>query len=100
MRKSHLSAVLQTIVLTFGSFARQYLRDLSIHIIRMPLYTSKIYAVFGFLDNMWAFVDGTMRKTYRLAYFQMCAYSGHERCHGLTFQSVMTPYGMLVYVGP
>ena len=40
-------------------------------------------------------IDGTVRKCCCPIYFQRHAYSGHKRCHGLKFQSVITPDGLI-----
>ena len=56
---------------------------------------------FGLLNNIWAFIDGTLRKTRRPFYFQKWCYSGHKRHHGLKFQSVYTPDGLFAhFYGP
>jgi hypothetical protein len=44
---------------------------------------------------VWGFIDGTLRKTCRPTYFQKRTYSGHKRCHGLKFQSVTVPDGLM-----
>ena len=63
---------------------------------RVELYASNVKDEIGLLDNVWGFIDGTLRKTARPTYFQRHAYSGHKRCHGLKFQSVVTPDGLIV----
>ena len=61
----------------------------------MELYTDKVKDNSGLLENVWGFIDGTLRKTARPTYYQKHAYSGHKRCHGLKFQSVVTPDGLI-----
>ena len=47
------------------------------------------------------FIDGTFQKTCRPSYFQRLAYSGHKQCHGIKFQSVVTPDGLYAhFYGP
>jgi len=46
--------------------------------------------------NVWGFIDGTIRKTCCPSRFQKLAYSGHKRCHGVKFQSVIAPDGLIV----
>ena len=101
MRKSHLSAILCTIVDAMYTLAIKYLRDPLLFKDRMPLYAQTIFDKNGILKNLWGFVDGTLRKTIRPTYFQKQAYSGHKRCHGLKFQSVVTPDGLIALLwGP
>jgi hypothetical protein len=59
----------------------------------MPYYAELI-------DFIWAFIDGTIRRTYCPKYFKKQACSGHKRFHGILFQSVLFPNGMvaLLYV--
>ena len=62
---------------------------------------SKIYAKCGLLDDVWGFIDSTMRKTFRPTYFKNQSYSGYKRCHGFKWQSAMTPNGLLAFLwGP
>ncbi|OXA47007.1 putative nuclease HARBI1 [Folsomia candida] len=41
------------------------------------------------------FIDGTLHKTCRPTRSQQEVYSGHKRSHGLKYQSVVTPNGMV-----
>ena len=51
--------------------------------------------------DVWGFIDGTLRKTFRPSHFQKLVYSGHKRCHGIKFQSVTTPDGLIALLyGP
>jgi hypothetical protein len=55
----------------------------------------------GAVDFIWAFIDGTIRETCRPTYFQERVYSGHKRCHGLKFQSIVIPDGFIALLyGP
>ena len=48
------------------------------------------------LNNCFAFVDGTVRPICRPSTVnQRLLYSGHKRVHGIKFQSVVTPHGMI-----
>lgn len=47
------------------------------------------------LMNCWGFIDGTIRPTCRPTKNQRLVYSGHKRVHGLKFQSVVTPDGLV-----
>ena len=61
----------------------------------MEYYAEKINEKSNLINNVWGFIDGTIRKTCRSTYFQRHAYSGHKRCHGLKFKSVVTPDGLI-----
>ena len=95
MRITHLSSVVMTMVDAICKVAKQYLDNPVLFKDRMPLYFQKIYEKCGLLENLWGFIDGTLQKTARLPYFQKHAYSGHKRCHGLKFQTVVTPDGLI-----
>ena len=47
------------------------------------------------LHNVWGFIDGTMRGCCRPGLHQRLLYNGHKRYHGLKYQSVITPSGMI-----
>ena len=48
------------------------------------------------LNNCFAFVDGTVRPIWRPGTVnQRLLYNGHKRVHGIKFQSVVTPDGMI-----
>ncbi|OQV19786.1 hypothetical protein BV898_06059 [Hypsibius exemplaris] len=53
------------------------------------------------LPNCVGFIDGTMLGTCRPIKHQKVAYSGHKRHHGIRFQAVMYPNGMIGHLyGP
>ena len=47
------------------------------------------------LPNCVCFIDGTVRPISRPTYLQREVYSGHKRTHGLKYQSVVTPNGLV-----
>ena len=47
------------------------------------------------LNNCWGFIDGTIRPICRPSENQRLLFSGHKRIHGLKFQSITTPSGMI-----
>lgn len=52
-------------------------------------------------EYCWGFIDGTIRPICRPTYWQRVAYSGHKRFHGIKFQSILTPDGLIVHMfGP
>ena len=98
MSRSYFPTILQTIVWAFDSLAMQYLRVLSIHMRKMPLYVPKIYAKCGLLDNTWGFIDSTLHKIGMPTYLQNHTYSGYKKCHVLKFQPTVTPNVLLSYL--
>ena len=53
------------------------------------------------LQNVWGFIDGTVRRSARPVEGQRLFYSGHKRCHALKFQSITTPFGIIAHLfGP
>jgi hypothetical protein len=102
MRRSHISAVIKTMTKIVYQIALPYLSDPSIFHNRMPLYAQKIREKSNLEQiSIWGFIDGTLRKTCRPSYFQKLLYSGHKRCHGIKFQSVYCPDGIMALLfGP
>lgn len=53
------------------------------------------------LENCWGFIDGTVRPICRPSQNQRIVYNGHKRVHGLKFQSIMAPNGIIAhFYGP
>ncbi|ETV64039.1 hypothetical protein H257_19020 [Aphanomyces astaci] len=55
------------------------------------------------IDNVWGFIDGTVRGCYRPSggTEQRTMYNGHKRKHAIKFQTVVTPDGLISHVfGP
>ena len=101
MRKSHISSAINTFVDALYEVARPYLSDPAIFQQRFQYYSDLIFAKCGAVQGIWGFIDGTLRKTCRPSHFQRLAYSGHKRCHGIKFQSVVTPDGLIALLfGP
>ena len=48
------------------------------------------------LDNVWGFIDGTLKACCKPSQHQRSVYNGHKRIHSLKYQSVTTPSGMIV----
>lgn len=61
----------------------------------LQLYAQAIRGKGSPLPNCWGFIDGTVRRICRPIHFQREAYNGHHRVHGLKFQSVVTPNGII-----
>jgi hypothetical protein len=102
IRRSRLSAIIQTFAEVFYNVALPYLSNPAIFHGRMAYYAELISRKTGGLVNIvWGFIDGTLRKTCRPSYFQRLAYSGHKRSHGIKFQSVVVPDGLIALLfGP
>lgn len=49
----------------------------------------------GVCNNVFGFIDGTLRPTCRPSRHQRIAVSGHKRQHGIKFQSIVIPNGMV-----
>ena len=47
------------------------------------------------LNDCWGFIDGTVRPICRPGENQRLVFNGHKRIHGIKFQSVSTPNGMI-----
>ena len=47
------------------------------------------------LDNVWGLVDGTLRNIAHPVQNQGVSYNGHKRKHGLKYQSITTPNGII-----
>ncbi|KAE8223643.1 hypothetical protein CF319_g3358 [Tilletia indica] len=67
---------------------------------RLRLYADVMVAQECPLDNLWGFIDGTVRPTARPIRGQKEYYSGHKRHHGHKYQIVITPDGMMWAYGP
>jgi len=93
-RRSKICAGIRAMIDALYSLAVQYLDNPTIFHHRMPRYAEIINAKCGLRNNVWGFIDGTLRRTCRPTYHQKQMYSGHKRNHGMKFQSVVTPDGL------
>jgi hypothetical protein len=102
LRKSKISAILQTFCNTLYNFALPYLNNPAIFHDRMEYYAERVANKCGHLVvNIWGLVDGSLKETCRPSYFQRLLYSGHKRSHGVKFQSVVVPDGLFAHLfGP
>lgn len=68
---------------------------------RMESYCAKTLEKTSCYDNVWGFVDGTVRPICRPIHAQRLFYNGHKRVHSLKFQSIVCPDGMIAHLyGP
>ena len=64
-------------------------------------YCRAIHAKGAFLDSCFGFVDGTLRPISRPGRDQNTVYNGHKKTHGIKFQSVVVPNGLIAHMyGP
>ena len=61
----------------------------------LQIYSDSIAAKGTALQNCFGFIDGTVRPICRPSEQQRILYNGHERLHGLKFQSVALPNGLI-----
>ena len=58
-------------------------------------FTEAVSAKGSALDNCWGFIDGTLRAMCRPGVDQEENYNGHKRVHGLKYQSIIAPNGLI-----
>ena len=61
----------------------------------LQIYADAVFAKGAALDNCFGFVDGTVRPICRPGEMQRAADNGHKCVHGLKFQSVALPNGLI-----
>ena len=90
IRKSHLSAIIQSFSEALYQISIPYMTDPTIWHHRMPYYSQLISnKTRGIANNICSFIDGTIRKTCRPIYHQRLVYTRFKKCHGLKFQSML-----------
>jgi nuclease HARBI1 len=92
-----------TIAWLYDTWAKHLVHDLNIDAVR-PLcrhFATAIAANGAPLDRCWGFIDGTIRPTCRPVRGQREAYNGWKKRHGVKYQSIETPDGIMRQVwGP
>ncbi len=61
------------------------------------LYTEKVANKGAPVNNIWGFIDGTLQHVCWLGVDQREFFSGHKRKHGLKFQHIMLPNGIVCH---
>ena len=61
----------------------------------LELFCEVIHNKGAALDNCCGFIDGTVRPVCRPGQMQRVLYNGHKKVHGLKFQSVVMPNGLI-----
>ena len=94
--KSKISATIRTFALAVQELASKYFLDITIWKNHVE-YLAHLVSVKtdGVVKNVFGFIDGTLRAMCRPTRHQKIAYSGHKRKHGIKFQSVVIPNGMI-----
>jgi DDE superfamily endonuclease len=101
MRKSHLLVIVRSFGSALFKISHKYLNDPTIWHGRMEYYGHLVSAKCGLFDNIWGFIDATIRKTCRPIRYQNLLWTRYKRCHGLKFQSIVVPDGYIAYLcGP
>ena len=96
IRKSHLSAIIQTFSEALYKVAMPYLNNPSIWHNGMPYFAEVIQnKTDAVAATIWGFIDGTIHKTTRPIYHQRVVYTWFKKCHGLKFQSGLVPDGFI-----
>jgi hypothetical protein len=100
------SAISEIFLWTVAYLANKYERILSLDTHRLTEdklaeYAAAIQRAGGPLEKCWGFIDGTLREICCPTYGQRAAFSGHKRTHGIKFQAIVTPDGLLPHIfGP
>ena len=61
----------------------------------LMLFANAIHMRGAALDNVWGFINGTVRACCRPQVAQRLLYNGHKRHHALKYQVVSTPNGLV-----
>lgn len=62
----------------------------------MSLYAEKLEQASPHTKNIWGFIDGTFREICRPIRDQQLYYSGYYRAHGVKFQALVAPDGLIL----
>jgi nuclease HARBI1 len=96
IRRSKLHSVVTTFTGAVFRYATPFFVGPQIYVHRFPYYAQLINNTSnGAATNIWGFIDGTLRRSCRPIEDQRVHFSGHKRSHGIKFQSVVTPDGLI-----
>jgi hypothetical protein len=85
-----------TFLTAMYQYCHPFFSDPALFAHRFPLFADLIHQKSnGAANNVWGFIDSTMRQMCRLQFQQRVFYSGHKTCHGIKFQSVVAPDGLI-----
>jgi hypothetical protein len=60
---------------------------------------AEVIEKFGGGGKIWGFIDGTFRGFCRPTLRQKLYYTGHKKRHGMKYQGIVTPDGLIVHFG-
>lgn len=93
---TRISIAIKEFAMAFHNLSLKYLGNIRIWKDKIPYYAELIRdKTEGISRNVWSFIDGTLRRSCRPGRHQKIAYSGHKRHHGLKYQSVYLPDGIM-----
>ena len=94
IHESKISTGITCMIHAMHAFGVQYLDNPVIFHNRMPYYAERVNLKCGLVEIVWGIIDGTLCKTCCPSLLQKLMYSSHKQCHGIKFQSVVTPDGL------
>ena len=80
--------------LNWGHFL-QTMNQQWLSLVHLMSFDDAIFRKGAALDNVWGFIDGTVRACSRPQISQTMLYNGHKRHHALKYQAVSTPNGLI-----
>jgi hypothetical protein len=91
-----ISYTISVFVVALSQLATKYFSDITIWKNHVE-YCAYLVSVKtdGVCNNVFGFIDGTLRPICRPSRHQQIAYSGYKRQHGIKFQSVVFPNGLI-----
>ena len=101
LSEGRLSTLLNVVSDFVWTRYKHLLEDPTIWAPHLPDFSAAVFNRLGTYDNLWGFIDGTLRGIARPSLGQRLAYSGHKRKHGLKYQGIALPNGLIGYLwGP
>lgn len=99
---TRISLAIKQFAKVFLKFALKFLSNFKIWKEGIPYYAELVSnKTEGVSTNDWWFIDGTMPKSCCPGRHQKIAYSGHKQHHGLKYQSIYLPDGIIaILFGP
>ena len=102
--QSSISEIFNTVITLLDERWDHLLRFDHNHLLsptNLQRYATVIYQSGVPLQDVWGFIDCTVRPTCRPSYHQRQMYNGHKHFHGLKYQAVMLPNGLFGHLfGP
>ena len=95
LKEGRLSILLDMISTFIWKRHKHLLEDVTVWVGDFPTFAAAIFEHLGTYDNLWGFIDGTLRGVARPTLGQRLAYSGHKRIHRLKYQGIALPNGLI-----